>query len=131
MERAAFEQLITDALLTIPDRIRGRLSNVAFLVEDEARKAEHDEAPIRHGMVLLGLYKGIPLIRRDSNYTFVLPDTITLFQRTIEQIAGDDELRVRDIVHDTVLHEVAHHLGFTEREVRAWERRRKHRQKPL
>lgn len=64
MERQDFEELITAALLTIPERIRSRMNNVAFVVEEERRKSLGTEKPIRRGRVLLGLYQGVPLARR-------------------------------------------------------------------
>lgn len=120
-----FEQLITDALLTIPKRIRDRMDNVVFVVEDLSRRAGRGEKEIARGHVLLGLYQGVPLTRRGAGYSLVLPDKITIFQSVIEHLANNDEQRIAALVRTTVLHEVAHHLGFDERAVRAWERRRK------
>lgn len=125
MELQTFEQLITKALLTIPKRIRDRMDNVVFVVEDVPRRPSHGEKEIAHGHTLLGLYQGVPLARRGTGYSLVLPDKITIFKSVIESLARHDDQRIAAMVHNTVLHEVAHHLGFDEREVRAWENKRR------
>ena len=60
--------------------------------------------------LLLGLYEGIPLTER-YGYDMVLPDKITLFQKSIESICSTDEEVMREI-RDTITHEVAHHFGY-------------------
>jgi predicted Zn-dependent protease with MMP-like domain len=67
---------------------------------------------VRHG-TLLGLYEGIPLTERNSGYSMVLPDKITIFQRTIERICGSHAEIVAQ-VRQTVIHEVAHHFGISD-----------------
>ena len=61
---------------------------------------------------LLGLYEGIPLPDR-YGYNLVLPDKITLFQRSIEAICSSDQEILTEI-RDTVMHEVAHHFGIND-----------------
>lgn len=112
MELAEFEQCITDAIDMVPAHIRAKISNVAFVVDAE------------HRGNLLGLYHGIPLIRRNQGYSGVLPDKITIFQKTIEEVAGADPAKIRQTVISTVHHEIAHYFGFNEAEVRRWERKR-------
>jgi predicted Zn-dependent protease with MMP-like domain len=124
MEQADFEQCIAGALQTIPQELRSRIENVAFIVEQGSRPPHGQERSIRHQHVLLGLYQGIPYSRRGSGYSMVLPDRITLFQATIEEVAGGDPERICELVTDVVLHEVAHYFGFSESDVRAIERQR-------
>ena len=63
---------------------------------------------------LLGLYEGIPLTERGNEYTWALPDRITLFRSTIELEARGDPARVRRVVAETVIHEVAHFFGISD-----------------
>lgn len=114
-EPTVFERYITEAIALVPAHIRRRIENVAFVVDDE-----------RQGN-LLGLYHGIPLIRRNQGYSGVLPDKITIYQRTIEAVAGDDPKAIQHLVMETVHHEIAHYFGFNEAEVRRWERKRRGR----
>ncbi len=125
MTREYFEENINAAIASIPEKIRERFNNVAFVVEDAPRPAAATERLVRRGSILLGLYQGVPLTRRGPGYSGVLPDKITIFQQAIEFLAGPDERRIGALIHDVVHHEIAHHLGFSEREVRAWERKRK------
>jgi predicted Zn-dependent protease with MMP-like domain len=123
MNRDRFQDLVDEAWERIPERFRERFSNVAIFVEDEPR-AEHFRAantPSDH--TLLGLYQGVPLDRRGWGYSMALPDQVTLFQGPIERAARSPR-EVPRIVYETLWHELAHHLGMDEDEVRAAERRR-------
>jgi predicted Zn-dependent protease with MMP-like domain len=100
-----FEELVRQALEELPDWVSKRLDNVEILVEDEP---EGDERG------LLGLYEGIPLTERGQDYFGVLPDRITLFRRTIEAEAGQDDDALKRVIADTIVHEVAHFFGITD-----------------
>jgi predicted Zn-dependent protease with MMP-like domain len=103
VDRARFEELVVDALDSLPEWVLERLENVEVIVEDRPPRGEGN---------LLGRYHGIPMTER-RNYAGVLPDTITLYRRTIErQARTEDELR-RIVVH-TVEHEVAHFFGISD-----------------
>ncbi|HEU4402322.1 MAG TPA: metallopeptidase family protein [Candidatus Polarisedimenticolia bacterium] len=110
MDRARFEQLVAEAIDSLPEDFKERLDNVAVVVEDlpEAGQARRFG---RRGGLLLGLYQGQPLTRRDSRYGMVFPDKITIFQSNVESICRSDA-EVRDQVRRTVLHEIAHHFGI-------------------
>jgi len=103
--RERFEQLAAEALDGLPDWVREAMSNVEVLVED---------LPPTDQRNLLGLYHGVPLTERGSHYSWVAPDTITLYRATIMGVAGHDEDRVREQVRRTVVHEVAHHFGISD-----------------
>lgn len=109
---AEFELLVEDALRLIPWRFRRRMNNVAIVVEKE---------PPRPG--LLGLYQGRPLANRSVFQGFTLPDKITIFQGPHERLSRTRE-ELEQMVADTVWHEIAHHFGMDEREVRRAERKR-------
>ncbi len=111
----------------MPERIREKILNVVFIIEDDPRSARATERSITSRGILLGLYQGIPLPSRGINYSGVLPDKITLFQQSIEEVAGDDPEDVRKLVHEVVHHEIAHYFSMNEREVRAWERKRRNK----
>lgn len=112
-----FERYITEAISAVPARIRRNIRNVAFLIDAETEPT----GP------LLGRYQGIPLTRRSSGYSGVLPDTITIYRQPIERQAGPERQAVRRLVHRVVHHEIGHYFGFTETEVRRWEQGRRHR----
>jgi predicted Zn-dependent protease with MMP-like domain len=110
IDRPRFEELVSEALDSLPAWVLERIENVEVIVE--AR-------PPRDEPGLLGRYHGIPLTeRRDWSYAGVLPDTITLYQKTIVRVAGDDEAKLREVVVHTVEHEVAHHFGISDERLR-------------
>jgi len=124
MTLESFEQEIINAITNLPKNIRGKIENVGFVVEEEVRSATLQELKINYQGTLLGLYQGVPLTRRGPNYFLVLPDKITLFKKPIENLAGDDEEKIKKIIHDVVHHEIAHYFGMTEAKVRDWEKKR-------
>jgi predicted Zn-dependent protease with MMP-like domain len=106
---ARFEELVVEALEAIPEPFASMLSNVEIVIE--AEPTAEQLAGLDTGDDLLGLYEGIPQTERGDNYTFVMPDKITIFRGPILRIC-DDEDDVYDEVAITVVHEVAHHFGI-------------------
>ncbi len=101
---STFERLVAEALDSLPDDLRSRLSNVELVVEDEPPA----------GQPLLGLYQGVPLTRRGINYSGALPDKITIYRGPLERYYGSDPEQLRLQVKRVVLHEVAHHFGISD-----------------
>lgn len=119
--RSRFETMVEDAWETIPESIRSEFSNLVIAVEDEPSEDQLERAGIPRGDTLLGLYEGVPLDKRGWFYQMALPDRITLFQGPLERSGGRD---LRQAIYETLWHELAHHLGMNEQEVRAAERRK-------
>ncbi|HET7736861.1 MAG TPA: metallopeptidase family protein [Nocardioidaceae bacterium] len=102
MSRERFEELVADALDSIPPELTQLMDNVVVLVEDDA--PDHDPD-------LLGLYDGIALTERTTAYSMALPDRITIFRNPTLEICETEE-DVIDEVGITVVHEIAHHFGI-------------------
>jgi len=99
---AEFEALVGDAMDSLPDEFLKAMTNVVVTVEEEA-----------DGRNLFGLYQGVPLTRRYYGTWYANPDRIFIYRRTIcEHCRTRDE--VRDLVHTTVIHEIAHHFGISD-----------------
>jgi predicted Zn-dependent protease with MMP-like domain len=111
MTRAQFEALVADALRTLPKRFRATLENVAVVVEDWAEEETLAELGIEAPDTLYGLYRGVALPHRDSQYGNVLPDTISIFQGPIEEDCAD-EAEMAQVVRETVMHELGHYFGL-------------------
>lgn len=124
MNTEDFEKLVTSALLRLPMQIQKKISNVVFLVEEEAREGKLKERNIVLGQTLLGLYEGIPRTKRGEGYFYVLPDKITIFQKPIENICAGDPGKIKELVYQVLWHEVGHHFGFSEAGIRKLERKR-------
>ena len=127
VEEKQFERWVAEAIEILPPVGKRAMENVGFVVEREVRKRKAGEVGIRRGHTLLGIYEGVPKTKRGPHYYWVLPDKITIFQEAIEELGGGDPIKIREIVVETVWHEVGHHLGFGEKELRAMESRRAQR----
>ena len=110
MTREEFEKEALKALRSLPKVFREKMKNVDVVVDESA-------APSGKSGNILGLYQGIPVGERSVFYGNTLPDKITLFKRNIEAVARNDE-EVRIIVKDTIIHEVGHHFGLSESEIK-------------
>jgi predicted Zn-dependent protease with MMP-like domain len=114
---AEFEQLVVQALDNLPDFFQRQLQNIDVVVADRPTEAELRSVGLKPGQLLLGLYHGIPLTRRSSDYGLVLPDKITIYRMSIEQICRTPEEVVERVQH-TVKHELAHHFGISDDRLR-------------
>ena len=99
-----FQQVIQETLDSLPTDLHERISNLEILVEDEPPA----------GQPLLGLYQGIPLTRRMSNYNAALPDKISIYRGPLERLYGHDPALLSTQIRRVVLHEVAHHFGISD-----------------
>ncbi|MEV0971764.1 metallopeptidase family protein [Microtetraspora glauca] len=95
-----FEELVSEALDTIPPGLAKVMDNVVVVVVDD---------PPEPG--LLGLYTGIPLTERGDWYSGVLPDRIEIYRNPTLEICQTPEEVVEE-VRITVVHEIAHHFGI-------------------
>ena len=127
MTREEFEKLVEEEFpKAVPEQFRDKIQNVAFLIEDEPSQALRKQEGLGRNETLLGLYHGIPATSRGDYYGVgsTLPDTITLFQKPIEELAKERNKDVRHVIRETIWHEVAHHFGYDERQIRGREQRR-------
>jgi predicted Zn-dependent protease with MMP-like domain len=99
-----FQRVIQETLDSLPHDLRERISNLEILVEDEPPA----------GQPLLGLYQGIPLTRRTSNYSGALPDKISIYRGPLDRLYGHDLALLSDQIRRVTLHEVAHHFGISD-----------------
>jgi predicted Zn-dependent protease with MMP-like domain len=107
----AFEALVVEALGEIPEPFTSLLDNVQIVVEDEP--GPDHLAGLPDVGEIFGLYQGIPQTERDANYTFVMPDKISLFRGPLMR-ACEDEDELYDEIAITIVHEVAHHFGISD-----------------
>lgn len=101
MDPQRFDELVSDALDLIPAQLAAAMDNVVILVEDR-----HPDDP-----ELLGLYEGVALTERDSDYGGSLPDAITIYREALLEICESDGDVVEEVAI-TVIHEIAHHFGI-------------------
>lgn len=112
MRDSDFEKLVEQALAELPPAYRRRIRNLVMVVEGE---------PPRPG--LLGLYEGRPLTGRSSFTPVTMPDQITIYQGPHER-ASRNLSELKNMVSETVWHEIGHYFGMNERQALRAERRR-------
>ena len=102
-----FEAIVVDELDLLPDEMVEGLENLVFVTEDRPEDGSLD---------LLGIYEGVALTDRDRYGFGELPDRIVLFREPLLAICDDlDELR--DEIHVTLVHEIAHYYGIDDEEL--------------
>lgn len=126
MDKKRFEELVAQAVESLPEEFGDRLENIDIVVADEPSRTQMRQSGLKRNETLLGLYEGIPQTERGSQYGLVPPDKITIFQKPIEdKCRGDDE--VKKEIQRVVRHEIAHHFGISDARLRQIERRRTRR----
>jgi len=103
MSETRFDELVSDALDQVPTRRAAAMDNVVVLVEER----NEDEPTV------LGLYQGVALTERDTNYSGMLPDTITVYRGALLDACTSESQVVQEVLI-TVVHEIAHHFGIAE-----------------
>ncbi len=112
-----FDEMVSDAIDSIPAEFLDELDNVVFLVEDEP-SAEQRADDIADGGTgdMLGLYSGVNLYERGDYYSGDLPDSITIFKGPHERMCAN-AAELAEEVRRTVVHEVGHYFGMDEAQV--------------
>ena len=141
MTNEKFEELVNEGIKDISKEFLEKLDNVDIIVEETPTPEQLRKLKIRKDVFLFGLYEGVPQTKR-WGYGQVLPDKITIFKNTIEKVARSEkeakrissllhlhpatrESVIKEIVKNTVWHEIAHHFGLDEKRVREVESRRR------
>jgi predicted Zn-dependent protease with MMP-like domain len=114
MSQEDFESAVDDALDSLPESVVQELeaANVVILVEQEPDPDSYGHM-VRHGE-LLGLYVGTPLDKRSTFAGFSLPDQIFVYRGPLQRVCRDRAELVAQI-RVTVLHEIGHLFGLSER----------------
>ncbi len=117
MTHEEFERVVAEVFEGLPVLFRDSIKNVHIVIEDAVPERLGKRGG--RGSVLLGLYEGVPLPRRGVDYGMapVLPDRITLFKDNLETFSAT-ERELRENIRDTLLHEIGHYYGMSERQIR-------------
>jgi predicted Zn-dependent protease with MMP-like domain len=110
------------ALSTIPVRLARHVHGVGISVEDMPDDDTLDELDIDSAWELTGLYRGTPLTERSVSDPAREPDLIFLYREPIllEWIETGEDLF--HLVRNVVVHEIAHHFGFSDADIEAIEK---------
>jgi predicted Zn-dependent protease with MMP-like domain len=116
--RSRFEEIVAQAIDSIPENLHRRIENVAVVIED----APDRETLLDLGLdakedTLYGLYQGTPISERGAAYGNALPDRIVIYYLPLTEDFGD-EYHLRREIRRTVIHEIGHYFGLSDRELR-------------
>jgi len=113
MTTEEFETLVMEAVKELPEFFRRKMENVVVLTAEAPKPAQER----KFGKNLLGLYEGIPISQRGAYYSGAMPDKITIFKKNIEA-ACPGEKEIKTEVKHVVMHEIAHHFGMDDDELK-------------
>lgn len=122
LPRSQFCEVVREAIESLPAKFRPYLENVVVDVEEEPGPEVHDLPADRgHGPagLLLGLFIGVPIT--EQGYGQHYPNRVVIYRRAMQQASRTRRALLQNI-RATVIHELAHHFGFSEADLEEFER---------
>lgn len=127
MSMRRFGREVARVMETLPDELKAHLDNVVVDVEEEPdeatlRKAGLTDEEIAEGESLLGLFDPLELpspFSGDAVHTDEVLHRLVIFKRPLEE-EFPDRTELLDEIRKTVIHELAHHFGYTDRDLERW-----------
>ena len=115
MERDEFEEVIEEAIASLPEEFARRLQNIEVVAEDEPSEDVLQKLRLQRGQ-LLGLYHGVPLKKQSVWSGPALPGRISIYRNPILSVSRTRE-DTRERIRNVVIHEVGHHFGLSDSEM--------------
>jgi len=120
---AFIEQLAHEAISTLPAPFREPATQIRLRVEEFADEEMVEELGVEDPFELTGLYDGIPLTEKSVADQVTRPDVIWLFRRPIlDEWSERGDVSIFDLVSHVVVHELAHHFGWSDEEIASIDR---------
>ena len=122
-DRKQFDDQVDKVLAEMPPLVHELLDRVPLHVEDHPSEEVMLDRGVEYLDDLCGLYTGIPLTQRSIEHSGVLPDVVTIYREGILTAAADRDGRIRnhrlrEEIRITILHEIGHHHGLNEDDLR-------------
>ena len=117
LSQQEFSDLAAEALRSLPGEFAGRMENVSVEIQPLPEAKLLRSMKLSRDVRLLGVYSGVPMTRKSVLSPVDWPERIIIFQRNVEAVCGTRRDIIRQ-VQRTVLHEVGHHFGLTEDDLR-------------
>jgi predicted Zn-dependent protease with MMP-like domain len=121
MTQREFGQIVRHVMETLPAELVRYLDNVVVDVEEEPdeqllRELGFTDEEIAAGESLYGLFMPMPMVMPDDVDSIDHPHRILIFQKPLEESFPDPK-QLRIEIRKTVIHELAHHFGLTDRDL--------------
>lgn len=113
LDQPAFEALVERAAAELPEPFRGRLDEIAVVIDPVPALALGQSQPLDTPPDALGLFVGASDLERHGELSGVPAASIYLYQRNLER-ASRSAAELEAEVRITLLHEFGHALGFDE-----------------
>ncbi|MEM6661098.1 MAG: metallopeptidase family protein [Pseudomonadota bacterium] len=117
---ADFEKIAGAGFAALPVRFREAVGNLVIRVQDFASAPVLTEMGMTDPFELTGLYDGIALTEQSVNDLPRHPPAIWLFRRPIlDEWAARGDVTLHQLVKHVLVHEIAHHFGFSDEDIAA------------
>ena len=121
--RRRFDTILEEVLEQLPQWVHDLIDEVPLHVEDYPSDEMLQRMNIRHRQQLCGLYTGIPLTDRSVQHSGTMPDVVTIYRQGVISAAANargmvTDNRLRREIRVTLLHELGHHHGLDEEDLR-------------
>ena len=118
-QRARFDAALDRIVVELPNDLKALLDEVPLVVDDEPAPALLADMGLdARTSELCGLHWGVPLTDRSVQHTARLPGRMMLFRGPIHRVARNRHLPLDGQVRITLLHEIGHHFGLDEDQLR-------------
>lgn len=122
-DAAMIDRLARAAIAALPDPWRTAAAAVALRVDEMPTDEMLDDLGMDDPFELTGLYDGTPLTEKSVTDQPTRPDAIWLFRRPIlDEWAERGNVTLRDLVGHVVVHELAHHFGWSDDDIASVDR---------
>lgn len=121
-----FEEMAASAIESLPEPFRGHARSIAFQIAEFATDEQLEAVEISDPFELTGLYEGSPITERSYAEQPLSTDMVWLFRRPIiDEWAARGDVALGELVTHIVVHELAHHFGWSDEDIaeidRWWE----------
>jgi predicted Zn-dependent protease with MMP-like domain len=119
-----FGRIVAHVMDSLPEEVKQLLDNVVVDVEEEPdeallRRVGFTEEEIAEGETLYGVFEPLDLAAGDALAVRDLPHRICVYKRPLEEDFPERH-ELMDQIRKTVLHEVAHHFGYSDDDLKRW-----------
>jgi predicted Zn-dependent protease with MMP-like domain len=115
---ADLEGLAAACMAELPQEFLQAVTELVIRVEDFPAEEILDDLDIADAFELTGLYQGVPVTESGERDAADEKATIFLFRRAIlDEWAERADVPLRELVNHILVHELAHHFGWTDDEI--------------
>jgi len=115
LTRTEFEDVVGEAIESLPKRFADLVENVIITVEEEPTADDLESMEDDPDAELLGIYRGVALTERSHDMP-LMPDEIAVFRGPINRVTNSRRQAIEE-VRETVMHELGHYFGLDDDEM--------------